>query len=91
MLLNNLIFRYSSRDPNYGFSFAFFLTLTSDSQSKLPDCRKYYFSVMCGTDMFGQWPGYGTWDVGYEEVTRVILMYVDTADCYKVPQSRARL
>ena len=35
--------------------------------------------------------GQATWDMGYEEVTRVILMYVDTADCYKVPQSQARL
>jgi len=35
--------------------------------------------------------GQATWNVGYEEVTRVILMYVDTADCYKVPQSLARL
>ena len=27
----------------------------------------------------------------YGEVTRVILMYVDTADCYKVPQSGASI
>lgn len=39
-LLHNPISRYSSRDLNYCFSFAFFLTLTLDSQTKLPD--KHY-------------------------------------------------
>ena len=27
-------------------------------------CRKYYFNVMWGTDMFAQWPGY----LGHEEL-----------------------
>ena len=27
-------------------------------------CRKYYFNVMHGTDMFGQWLGY----LGHEEL-----------------------
>ena len=35
--------------------------------------------------------GQATWNVMYREVTRVILMYVDTADCYKVPQSGASI
>jgi len=44
---------------------------------------------MCGAHMFGQWSG--DLECGVREVTRVILMYVDTADCYKVPQSGASI
>jgi len=35
--------------------------------------------------------GQATWNVVYGEVTRVILMYVDTVDCYKVRQSGASI
>jgi len=37
-------------------------------------CRKYYFNVMCGAHMFGQWSG--DLECGVREVTRVVLMLI---------------